>query len=214
MATQSAKYNPLISKLFISRTVILDILKNYRGFDVGDYEGMGSHELQAMCKNKQMDMLITNVETGRKIFIKYHLEPPKLKQNHIYEYVEDLFDMEQILDSDDELLIITNDKINDTLRELLSNIYKNDNKFVSVLNLNDYLFNILAHEMVPPHRVLFQDEKDMIYKKYYITSDKELPEISRFDPVALAMGIRPGELVEITRSSPTAITTKYYRLCK
>jgi DNA-directed RNA polymerase subunit H len=214
MATQSAKYNPLISKLFISRTVILDILKNYRGFDVGDYEGMGSHELQAMCKNKQMDMLITNVETGRKIFIKYHLEPPKLKQNHIYEYVEDLFDMEQILDSDDELLIITNDKINDTLRELLSNIYKNDNKFVSVLNLNDYLFNILAHEMVPPHRVLFQDEKDIIYKKYYITSDKELPEISRFDPVALAMGIRPGELVEITRSSPTAITTKYYRLCK
>lgn len=214
MATQSAKYNPLISKLFISRTVILDILKNYRGFDVGDYEGMGSHELQAMCKNKQMDMLITNVETGKKIFIKYHLEPPKLKQNHIYEYVEDLFDMEQILDSDDELLIITNDKINDTLRELLSNIYKNDNKFVSVLNLNDYLFNILAHEMVPPHRVLFQDEKDMIYKKYYITSDKELPEISRFDPVALAMGIRPGELVEITRSSPTAITTKYYRLCK
>ena len=214
MATQSAKYNPLISKLFISRTVILDILKNYRGFDVGDYEGMGSHELQAMCKNKQMDMLITNVETGKKIFIKYHLEPPKLKQNHIYEYVEDLFDMEQILDSDDELLIITNDKINDTLRELLSNIYKNDNKFVSVLNLNDYLFNILAHEMVPPHRVLFQDEKDIIYKKYYITSDKELPEISRFDPVALAMGIRPGELVEITRSSPTAITTKYYRLCK
>lgn len=214
MATQSAKYNPLISKLFISRTVILDILKNNRGFDVGDYEGMGAHELQAMCKNKQMDMLITNVETGRKIFIKYHLEPPKLKQNHIYEYVEDLFDMEQILDSDDELLIITNDKINDTLRELLSNIYKNDNKFVSVLNLNDYLFNILAHEMVPPHRVLFQDEKDTIYKKYYITSDKELPEISRFDPVALAMGIRPGELVEITRSSPTAITTKYYRLCK
>ena len=214
MATQSAKYNPLISKLFISRTVILDILKNYRGFDVGDYEGMGAHELQAMCKNKQMDMLITNVETGKKIFIKYHLEPPKLKQNHIYEYVEDLFDMEQILDSDDELLIITNDKINDTLRELLSNIYKNDNKFVSVLNLNDYLFNILAHEMVPPHRVLFQDEKDIIYKKYYITSDKELPEISRFDPVALAMGIRPGELVEITRSSPTAITTKYYRLCK
>jgi DNA-directed RNA polymerase subunit H len=214
MATQSAKYNPLISKLFISRTVILNILKNFRGFDVGDYEGMGSHELQAMCKNKQMDMLITNVETGKKIFIKYHLEPPKLKQNHIYEYVEDLFDMEQILDSDDELLIITNDKINDTLRELLSNIYKNDNKFVSVLNLNDYLFNILEHEMVPPHRVLLQDEKDIIYKKYYITSDKELPEISRFDPVALAMGIRPGELVEITRSSPTAITTKYYRLCK
>ena len=214
MATQSAKYNPLNSKLFISRTVLLDILKNNRGFNVDDYEGIGSHELQAMCKHKQMDMLVTNEESGKKIFVKYHIEPPKLKQNHIYEYVEDLFEMEQILDSGDELIIITNDKINDTLRELLSNIYKNDNRFVSILNLNDYLFNILNHEMVPPHKILTQDEKNQIYKKYYITTDKELPEISRFDPVALAMGIRPGELVEITRSSPTAITTKYYRLCK
>ena len=144
MATQSAKYNPLNSKLFISRTVILDILKKNRGFNVDDYEGIGSHELQAMCKNKQMDMLVTNNETRKKIFIKYHIQPPKLKQNHIYEYVEDLFDMEQILENKDELLIITNDKINDTLREMLSNLYKNDNRFVSVLNLNDYLFNILT----------------------------------------------------------------------
>ena len=97
---------------------------------------------------------------------------------------------------------------------MLSNVYKNDGRFVTVLNLNDYLFNILNHKMVPPHKVLSQSEKEDIYKKYYITTDKELPEISRFDPVALAMGIRPGELVEITRSSPTAITTKYYRLCK
>lgn len=214
MATQSAKYNPLNSKLFISRTVILDILKKNRGFNVDDYEGIGSHELQAMCKNKQMDMLVTNNETGNKIFIKYHIQPPKLKQNHVYEYMEDLFDIEQILNDNDELIIITNDKINDNLREMLSNIYKNDGKFVTVLNLNDYLFNILNHKMVPPHNVLSQDEKEEIYKKYYITADKELPEISRFDPVALAMGIRPGELVEITRSSPTAITTKYYRLCK
>ena len=214
MATQSAKYNPLNSKLFISRTVILDILKKNRGFNVDDYEGIGSHELQAMCKNKQMDMLVTNNETGNKIFIKYHIQPPKLKQNHVYDYMEDLFDIEQILKDNDELIIITNDKINDNLREMLSNIYKNDNKFVTVLNLNDHLFNILNHKMVPPHKVLSQDEKEEIYKKYYITADKELPEISRFDPVALAMGIRPGELVEITRSSPTAITTKYYRLCK
>jgi len=214
MATQSAKYNPLNSKLFISRTVILDILKKNRGFNVDDYEGIGSHELQAMCKNKQMDMLVTNDDTGNKIFIKYHIQPPKLKQNHIYEYIEDLFDIEQILNNDDELLIITNDKINDNLRDMLSNVYKNDGRFVTVLNLNDYLFNILNHKMVPPHKVLSQSEKEDIYKKYYITTDKELPEISRFDPVALAMGIRPGELVEITRSSPTAITTKYYRLCK
>ena len=40
-----------------------------------------------------------------------------------------------------------------------------------------------------------------------------MPEIGRFDPVAQAIGLRPGELCEIIRSSPTAITTKYYRFC-
>ena len=56
-------------------------------------------------------------------------------------------------------------------------------------------------------------KKKKIEKKYYVTDNKQFPEISRFDPVAQAGGLRPNQLVEITRSSPTAITTKYYRLC-
>ena len=35
-----------------------------------------------------------------------------------------------------------------------------------------------------------------------------------FDPVAVAIKIKPGEVAEITKSSPTSLTTKYYRLCK
>jgi len=31
--------------------------------------------------------------------------------------------------------------------------------------------------------------------------------------VAQAIGLRPNEVVEIIRPSPTAITSKYYRLC-
>ena len=50
-------------------------------------------------------------------------------------------------------------------------------------------------------------------KKYNITSDSELPEISRFDPVAKAIGIRPKEVCEILRPSKTSVITKFYRLC-
>ena len=44
-------------------------------------------------------------------------------------------------------------------------------------------------------------------------NDKQIPEITRFDPVAIAIGLRPQQVVEIIRSSPTALTTKYYRIC-
>ncbi len=74
-------------------------------------------------------------------------------------------------------------------------------------------FNILEHKLVFPHRILNEREDKEIRKKYFITSDEQLPEISRFDPVAMAIGMRPGQICEITRSSKTAVETKFYRLC-
>ena len=93
--SQSARYNPLISKLYQSRNNLLDILKNVRGFDISDYEGFSVNELQAMYKNKQMDMLLINSETDKKIFVKYHLDK-KIKSDSIYDYIDDLFDIEDI----------------------------------------------------------------------------------------------------------------------
>lgn len=212
--SQSASYSPLVSKIYNSRLVLLQILKEKRGFDVEDYEGFSVTEIYTQMKNEQLDMLVTNNETNKKIFIKYHLGP-KLKSNgtQIYEYVEDLFDIEEILDKDDELIIITKDKVNDGLKQILTQLFINDNRFVNIYNIDNYLFNILNHTLVPDHKVLTDEQKDIIKKKYYVTDDKQFPEISRFDPVAQAIGLRPNQLVEINRSSPTAITAKYYRLC-
>jgi len=221
--SQSARYNPIISKLYQSRNTVLYILKNIRGFDTSDYEDFSINELQAMYKNKQMDMIVTNAKTNKKIFIKYHLAAtgafPKLKSASVYEYIDDLFDIEMdengepLLNNNDELIIITKDKVNDSLRTLIEQIYLNDKRFINVYNLNDYLCNILENDLVPPHRVMNEEEKLSMIKKLYITDMSQFPEISRFDPVAQSIGARPGDLLEITRSSPTAVTCKYYRLC-
>ena len=211
--SQSASYSPLVSKIFRSRLIILDILKK-RGFNVSEYEGFSITEIYTLMRNEQLDMLITNEESGKKIFMKYHLGP-KLKSNgtQIYEYVEDLFDIEEILSDNDELIIVTKDKTNDGLKQIVSQLFVNDKKFVNIYNIYDYLFNILDHDLVPEHKVLSDTQKKEVEKQFYVTDDKQFPEISRFDPVAQAIGLRPNQLVEITRSSPTAITTKYYRLC-
>ena len=213
MAAQSIKYRPLFSKIYESRKVILDILKNKRGFDVSQYEEEGVTEIRSMLENKQLDMLIENKNTKKKIYVKYCIDQNRVKASHIYDYIEDLFEIDNTLTNEDELIIITKDSLNDTLKNLLKQIYINDKKFVNVYDINSYLFNILDHEMVPEHIVLSEEEKGEVFKKYYITNKKELPEISRFDPVALAIGLRPSQMVKIIRSSPTAITSIYYRIC-
>ena len=84
---------------------------------------------------------------------------------------------------------------------------------ITVVGLKQLQFNVLEHSLVPPHRVLTSEEAAEIKKKYNIVDDSQLPDISRFSPVSLALGIRPGEICEILRPSKTAITAPFYRIC-
>tara|TARA_B100001057_G_scaffold499929_1_gene612568 strand:+ start:455 stop:1096 length:642 start_codon:yes stop_codon:yes gene_type:complete len=212
MATQSTKYSPLFAKIVKSRNILLNILKDDRGYDISDYENTGIEELRSMWENKQLDMLVTHKTSGKKIYIKYFLDT-RIKASNIYDMIEDIFELENTLSNDDELIIINKDKLNDTIKTLLEQIYLNDKKFINILDINNYLFNILRHKMVPLHHILNEDEKNEVMKEYYISDESKFPEISRFDPVAMTIGLRPGELVKIIRSSPTAITSTFYRLC-
>ena len=209
MSTTS--YSPLISKIYKSRNILLEILKD-RGFYVEDWSDFSVTEIQAMYNNKELDMLLENPTTNKKMYVKYHLAT-RLGSSHIYDYVDDLFDIEDVLSANDDLIIISKDKTNLTIRDLVEQLLIKDKKFVNIYNLHDYLFNILDHEMQPTFRILSDDEKQQVMKRYNITKDKEFPDISRFDPVSQAIGVRPHELIEIIRSSPTAVNSLYYRIC-
>ena len=207
----SASYSPLVSKLYRSRNVILEVME-HRGFAVGGYAGFSVNEVHIMYANKAMDMLLENESTGRKVYIKYHLGG-RLAPRHVYYMVDDLYDVEETLSDKDELIIVTKDKMNDTQKALLSQVYNQYGKFVNIFWLDDYLTNILQHDLVPPHRPLSEEETKQVMETFHLDDIKKFPEISRFDAVARTLGIRPGQVCEILRSSPTAITTKYYRLC-
>ncbi len=202
-----------ISQIYTSRNIILDLVKE-RGYDTSDYEERSISEIQKMYNEKQLDMLMNKEDTSddRKIFIKYHLTG-KIRINQIYEYIDDLYNVEEILTKKDDFIIITKDQPNDTLKKLMNNIWNKDNIYFVIYNYNNYLFNILNHEMVPQHEVLNEEEKNDVKKKYNILYDSQFPEISRFDSVAEAIGLRPNQLCKITRNSPTAIKSEYYRLC-
>ena len=127
MSTTS--YSPLISKIYKSRNILLEILKD-RGFNVEDWSDFSVTEIQAMYNNKELDMLLENPTTNKKIYVKYHLAT-RLGSSHIYDYVDDLFDIEDVLSANDDLIIISKDKTNLTIRDLVEQLFIKDRKFVN-----------------------------------------------------------------------------------
>tara|TARA_B100000795_G_C22744404_1_gene416711 strand:+ start:394 stop:1029 length:636 start_codon:yes stop_codon:yes gene_type:complete len=200
-----------ISKIFKSRKILLEQAEK-KGFDTSEYNNFSINEIAVLYSNNQLDLLLTHKKTKKKLYLKYQLLP-KLRTNHIYDYIEDLFNIDDILTKDDDLFIVTKEKRNDNLTNFLNILYKKEKYFINMYNLNDFMSNILDNDLVPPHRILSDEEKEEIKQKYNILKDKQFPEISRFDPIAVIYGIRPGQVFEITRSSPTSLQTKYYRLC-
>jgi DNA-directed RNA polymerase subunit H (RpoH/RPB5) len=200
-----------IVEVFKSRNIILSLLER-QGYNITNYQGSSINEVHSMYQTKQMDMLVTNEENNKKAYIKYHLNK-NLRHNNIYDYIEDLYNLEQILTKQDDLIIVIKDEPNEPLLKILSNIWEQDGIFITVFNITRLQFNILEHTLVPPHRKLLLEEANDIKKKYNITDDSQIPDISRFSPVAQAIALRPGELCEIIRPSRTSITSKFYRIC-
>ena len=198
-----------IINIFKSRNTILELLRR-QGFDISQYEEQSMAEVHSMFQAKQMDMLLEN--SNKKTYVKYHLAKT-LRTVNIYEYIDDLFNLEQILSKNDDFIIIIKDEPNEPLIKELKNIWEKDNIFITVFNIERLQFNVLENYLVPSHRILTSEESEDIRKKYNIIDDKQFPDISRFSPVAMAIGIRPGQLCEIIRPSKTAINTIFYRIC-
>jgi DNA-directed RNA polymerase subunit H (RpoH/RPB5) len=201
----------LIHELYISRKNLLDIMKT-QNYIIDDHNGFSIHEINAMYVNDGLDFMLSQEETGKRAYVKYWLTT-SLKQSKIQEITEELFATDNVLDKRDTLIIIVREEPNDTLKELIKHIYETENIFIVVHHIKRLLFNILNHKLVPRCRILKQAEVDVVKGIYNITDNNQFPKLSRFDPQSLAICFRPGEVIELIRSSKTSCLTKYYRIC-
>jgi DNA-directed RNA polymerase subunit H len=223
----SQNTSSLISQIYKSRCVLLELMKE-QNYNISEYDGFSVNEINTMKINNQLDMILSknqyeekieeenvikSVNNEKKIYIKYYLGK-SLRPNNLQEMIDDLFYIEEILTKNDTLLVVVKDEVNETLLNTLRHIWESDKIFIIIIPLQRLQFNILEHVLVPPHRILNEAEKIKIKKRYNIINDELFPELSRFDPIAKAIGIRPGEVCEITRPSKTAITSFYYRICR
>tara|TARA_B100000035_G_scaffold315232_1_gene334609 strand:+ start:7164 stop:7793 length:630 start_codon:yes stop_codon:yes gene_type:complete len=204
--------NNRILKLYKSRKTIIELLTT-QGFNVSDYEEFNINEIDAMYAKKQLDLKFTNNDTKKNIYVKYFLDTKQVKPNTLDNIIEDLYEIESILNKDDTLVIIIDDEPNDTIINKIKYLYDKEKIFVVIHNIKRLQFNILKHSLVPEMKILSEEELNEVKTKYNIQTLKQFPEISRFDPQALAMCLRPGEVCELKRKSVTALETNYYRVC-
>ena len=215
MTTQNT--SSLISSVYKSRKIVLNLMSR-QGYNVDDYDNFSVNEVNSMKINNQLDMLLEKknedpiTKKKDKIYIRYYLGKT-IRPNNIHEMIDDLFNIEEVLKKNDTLFIIIKDDINETLLNELKHIWESDGIFVVMQNIKRLQFNILEHTLVPPHRVMNENEVKDIMAKYNITDKNQFPEISRFDPVSQVIGLRPGQVCEIIRPSKTAIVSNYYRIC-
>lgn len=204
-----------IMSIFKSRSTILQQLQK-QGYEVDDYLNFSMNEIDSMLSNSQLDMLLTHAN-GNKVYIKYYFTlkqtTKQIKKEVLDNVIEDLFTIEEVLTKKDTLIVIIDDEPNDTILTRLKYLYDHDGIFVIIHNIHRLQFNILNHSLVPHMRVLNDEEETEFMKKYQIRDKTQIPEISRFDPQALVVGVRPGNICYIQRSSITALTTDYYRVC-
>jgi DNA-directed RNA polymerase subunit H (RpoH/RPB5) len=220
MASQQQKSSSgIITMIHKSRETLLKLLGRQK-YDTSEYEDFGVNEVHAMYTNKdapkQMDMLMSaNKGTAleKKVYVKYHLGKT-LRIENMQDYVDDLFTFESVLDKKtDTLVIVIKQEMNQTLMNILNEFWDRNRIFIIIFSLERLQFNILEHQYVPNHVILTDEEKEALFKKYNIVNIKKLPDISRFDPVAQAIGMRPGDICRIERPSKTAIISNYYRHC-
>lgn len=215
-AKTSAKTTPNIQsdkliEIFKSRKIIIEHLEGQK-YDVSQYKDFGINDVNTLIQTKQLDMLMTKQPDNKQVYIKYHLTG-SLRSVNIYDYIDDLFNLEDVLKKKDDLIVIIKDEPNETILKTLINIWEQDGIFVSVMNIKRLQYNVMQHSLVPPHIVLSQEEAEAVKLRYNITSNAQIPDISRFSPVSQAIGLRPNDLCQISRPSKTAIKTEFYRIC-
>jgi DNA-directed RNA polymerase subunit H (RpoH/RPB5) len=222
----------LILSIYKSRETLLELLAE-RGFQVDKYVGYSKNEIDTMSKNGTLDMLLTdssnNEAPTKKVYVKYLLDKTATVQDlenimeDLYENAEDAYrlgtglsspNQEEGQEDEDAIVVITNDDPNPKLKTFLSELWTTRGRFITVISIKRLQFNVLKHELQPRNiDILTGGERADLMAKYNMRSLSEFPEISRFDPLALALFLRPGRVCRLVRNSPTALASEYYRVC-
>jgi len=207
---------------FIVRTrpTVCEILTN-RGYNADGYKGVSSAELESLASNKMALTIVANKVAGSiapkdRAVVFYMVETPirlslDKQTNELFgSTVGDL----TITSEYTEIIVLHNEPEHDAFTTQAQRQWAARKAFISFFPIKVLISNPARHVMVPPHRRLSEDEVRETMVRHSLKSKSELPNIKyHLDMQARILGLVPGDIVEIQRSSETAGITTTFRVC-
>lgn len=214
----------LSDNIFRSRKVILEMLED-RGYDVSTYSNYTINDINLMLMNTKvtaemcpLDILVSKTVDGEtmKAYVKYNLN--KWRQTNKYDkMIETIY--ETIISPTDTLILIHSDTVifkpskDNRIEEYINKMYIKNKYFIQIFGVENFLFNVSHHEIVPKHTIISKEEQRKMLKDNNIISVKNLPTIRREDPMAKYIGMKPGDICKIEFPNLSSGLSVKYRRC-
>jgi DNA-directed RNA polymerase I, II, and III subunit RPABC1 len=196
-----------ITKLYKARITILEMMTD-RGIDYPaslNIEKIEQFRIEYYSRN--IDIFINH--QGQRIFIKFLINS-KIKPNQIKDIIEGL-KTEYLEKETDKLILVIKPKPNSTILKIIK---EKEYRFVEIFWLNNVVFNITKHILVPKHIKMTEDEVKTIMDKHYMVSKSSFPVMNRDDPIARYLNLSSGDVCKIIRKSITSGEYISYRVVK
>ena len=180
-----------------SFNTILEMLRD-RKIDV-------SHINQTVVTNSLVQNSLSNVSFKMQIgniSLIYHLNT-KFKLSDMRKILGDNIDTSLMY------IFIVNDKIS------LSNM-KSFNSWsmnYQIFHIKELQFNITKHILVPKHEKVDEEHIKTILDTFSLKTKFQLPLILKSDPMSRYLGLKGGDVVKVTRNSPSSGEYFVYRCC-
>ena len=225
-----------VEKVYRSRQTLLEILRD-RGYDTVGAEKYGPEEIRAALaatsngKALEFTVKARDGETPVTPNVRIYCVLTRLKQK----LPGFLASLEPVAGLADEAAGRDKEKIGSPVDPAqtsvicLINELDNENKIPAVFyqasaiawrknrlrltffNMDSFIFDPRKHFLVPKHEIVPQEQHAALLSSSYTTSATQFPWISYSDMQVRVIGAVPGDIIKITRPSPSAGEYNIYR---
>lgn len=222
-----------VEKVFRSRQVLLDILRE-RGYDTTGAEKYGPEEIrQALVATSEGHALEVTLnaregETPPTPTVRIYIFLQRLKQklagflksleSNGPESQEGQRDPDKLGSPVDpaktSVICLINEPVVAVFNQASVGVWAKRNLRLSFFFIDSTQMNPLKYYLVPPHEIIPKEEHDALMKSLFVTQKSQFPLIRYHeDPITRVIGATPGDIIKITRPSPSAGEYIVYRVC-
>lgn len=195
-----------IVSTFKARSTLLEMARD-RGYTVPDEQfKVDVPTFRHLYNSDKCDLLFSkSSDNPTKLFIKF-IQGSKARPNMIRDMAQHYFN--EILHDGCELIFVLKLRPNNSILKIRKESGYEGCEFFWLDKLQ---FNITKHALVPRHEKATPKEVQQLTEKYQLNNVSQLPRLSASDPVVQYYNFKRGDVIKITRPSPTSFSHIVFR---